>query len=110
MRFSKPNITEHYGTLRNIAGMEFHTDFLRYATTGTGINLLVGVCAMRRATTGTGIKKFEAKKAPPKRGHRLVSLFDTVEVSQYLIDALKVSLLIESGWKLILSIHEQFFG
>jgi len=48
--------------------MEFHTDFLRYATTGTGINLLVGVCAMRRATTGTGIKKFEAKKSPSEEG------------------------------------------
>ena len=68
MRFSKPNITEHYGTLRNITGMEFHTGFLRYATTGTGINLLVGACAMRRATTGTGIKKFEAKKKPLRRG------------------------------------------
>ena len=68
MRFSKPNITEHYGTLRNIAGMEFHTGFLRYATTGTGINLLVGDYAMRRATTGTGIKKFEAKKSPSEEG------------------------------------------
>ena len=68
MRFSKPNIAEHYGTLQNIAGMEFHTGFLRYATTGTGINLLVGDYAMRRATTGTGIKKFEAKKSPSEEG------------------------------------------
>ena len=67
MRFSKPNIAEHYGTLRNIAGMEFHTGFLRYATTGTGINLLVGDYAMRRATTGTGIKNLRQKK-PLRRG------------------------------------------
>jgi len=90
--------------------MEFHTGFTRCATTGTGINLLVGKYMMRRATTGTGIKNLRQKKAPPKRGHRSVSLFDTAEVSQYLVDALKVSLLIESSWKLILSIHEQFFG
>lgn len=68
MRFSKPNIAEHYGTLQNIAGMEFHTGFLRYATTGTGINLLVGDYAMRRATTGTGIKNLRQKKSPSEEG------------------------------------------
>ena len=67
MDVSKPNIAEHYGTLQNIAGMEFHTGFLRYATTGTGINLLVRDYTMRRATTGTGIKNLRQKK-PLRRG------------------------------------------
>ena len=102
--------TEHYGTLREHCwyGIPYWLYALRYY--GNWYQFVSGKIHDAPRYYGNWYQKFKTKKAPPKRGHRSVSLFDTAEVSQYLIDALKVSLLIESSWKLILSIHEQFFG